>query len=193
MMLRYIDELAAARAIEEAVLATLERGTYTRDVRPDGSVSTSAFADAVIASLGSRPKQWSARDVRALQVPGPARKPDAPRIKARRAVGVDVFIEADVAPEVLGPKIAALAEGLPVQLKMISNRGTKVYPATGAQPACVDHWRCRFVARPDVAAVTDEAIATLLQRVAQVHRWMHVEKLEEHDGAPAYTKAQGED
>jgi isocitrate dehydrogenase len=33
----------------------------------------------------------------------------------------------------------------------------------------------------------------LLRRVAGAHRWMHVEKLQEFDGEPAYSRAQGED
>jgi isocitrate dehydrogenase len=45
MMLRHLDEPKAAQDIEDAVAATLEQGTYTRDVRVAGSASTSAFAD----------------------------------------------------------------------------------------------------------------------------------------------------
>jgi isocitrate dehydrogenase len=33
----------------------------------------------------------------------------------------------------------------------------------------------------------------LAQRLAVKHRWMHLEKLQEFDGKPAFTKAQGED
>ncbi|HSN30052.1 MAG TPA: NADP-dependent isocitrate dehydrogenase [Kofleriaceae bacterium] len=193
MMLRHLGELAAARAIEEAVLVTLEGGTYTRDVRPEGAVSTSAFADAVIGNLGRRPETWRARDVRALRVPSLPDTPDYLRVKTRRTVGVDVFVEAWEAPDAIGADMASLAEGLPIELKMISNRGTKVYPSSGAVPACVDHWRCRYVLRSSASAVDDATITTLLGRVTGRHRWMHVEKLEELDGKPGFTKAQGED
>jgi isocitrate dehydrogenase len=193
MMLRYLGELAAARAIEEAVLVTLERGTYTRDVRPEGSVSTTAFADAVIANLGQRPERWRARDVRALRIPEVRGTPDYLRLKRRRTVGVDVFVEAHDPAEQLGATLRELAAGLPVELKMISNRGTKVFPSTGAMPACVDHWRCRFVLRDGASALADAAIVELLGRITPHHRWMHVEKLEEYDGQPGFTRAQGED
>ena len=193
MMLRHLDELAAARSVEEALLVTLERGTYTRDVRVEGSVSTSAFAEAVIANLGERPQRWRAREVRRLSVPAVPRGPEFLRIKTRRTVGVDVFVEAETSPEKLGAEMSEIASGLPVQLKMISNRGTKVFPSTGATPACVDHWRCRYVLREGATAVTDATILQLLERTTTLHRWMHVEKLEELDGKPGFTKAQGED
>jgi isocitrate dehydrogenase len=193
MMLRHLDELDAARSIEEAVLVTLERGTYTRDVRQEGSVTTSAYIDAVIANLGQRPERWRAREVKALQMPAITMKPEFLRVKTRRTIGVDVFVEADISPEQLGATMSELAAGLPVQLKMISNRGTRVYPATRAIPDCVDHWRCRYIVRDGVSGLGDAAIAELLLRVTAHHRWMHVEKLEEFDGVNGFTKAQGED
>ncbi len=193
MMLRHLDELSAARTIEEALLATLERGLYTRDVRVEGSVSTTAFTDAVIANLGKRPERWTARDVKALEVPVLERKPDYLGIASRRTVGVDVFIEVETTPEELGPRMTEVAYGLPVQLKMVSNRGTKVFPSMGAIPACVDHWRCRYVLRDGVTSLTDASILDLLMRISKLHRWMHIEKLEELNGKPGFTKAQGED
>ncbi|MDX2091420.1 MAG: hypothetical protein SFX73_26405 [Kofleriaceae bacterium] len=41
--------------------------------------------------------------------------------------------------------------------------------------------------------VDDATITTLLQRVSLLHRWMHVEKLEELEGKPGFTRAQGEE
>ena len=193
MLLRYIDEPAAARVIEDALMLTLEQGTFTRDVRQEGSVSTSRFTDTVIANLGRRSDKWHARDVRALVVPQLERKADYLGIKTRRTIGVDVFVEAEALPEELGPRIVELTHGTPVQLKMISNRGTKVYPGTGVVPTCVDHWRCRFLLRDGNTALTDASILDLLIRVAKLYRWMHIEKLEEFDGKPGFTKAQGED
>jgi len=193
MMLRHLGELDAARRIEEAVQVTLERGTYTRDVRAAGAVSTDGYTDAVISNLDRRPETWRARDVQALRLPAIDPTPDFLRLRTRRTVGVDVFVEAELEPAQLGHAMTNVAEGLPVRLKMISNRGTKVFPATGAVPDCVDHWRCRFVLRDGVTALADDAIATLLARITGLHRWMHVEKLEEYDGDAGFTRAQGED
>jgi hypothetical protein len=57
----------------------------------------------------------------------------------------------------------------------------------------VDHWRCRFVRRDDDAVLDDAVVLQLLSRIGTAVRWMHVEKLEQHDGALGYTRAQGED
>jgi isocitrate dehydrogenase len=76
---------------------------------------------------------------------------------------------------------------------MISNRGTKVYPAAGAITDCVDHWFCRFVGRSGDEEVTDQRIIDLVGRVGKEHRWTHIEKLHEFNGQPGFTKAQGED
>ena len=57
----------------------------------------------------------------------------------------------------------------------------------------MDQYRCRFVLRDAAGELADAALADLLNRVAGSFRWMHVEKLQEFDGQPGYTKAQGED
>lgn len=41
--------------------------------------------------------------------------------------------------------------------------------------------------------VTRIVAFVLLGRVATGHRWMHVEKWQEFDGEPGYSRAQGED
>ncbi len=193
MMLRHLDEFAAATSIEQALLFTLEQGVYTRDVRPDGSVSTSAFTERVIANLGRKPERWKVRDHRALAIPALSSAPDFVHPKTRRALGADVFVESALSAAELGASLEAVAAPTGLRLKMISNRGTKVHPATGALPDCVDHWRCRFVLRDAAAELDDRMLLDLLGRVSAAHRWMHVEKLQEFDGSAAYTRAQGED
>jgi isocitrate dehydrogenase len=192
MLLRHIDEHAAAEAVENAIAATLEQGVCTRDVRPEG-VSTAAFTDAVIAHLGQRATRWQARDQGTLRLTPLASHRDYVRPQARRTVGADIFIESPDAPEVIGPRVEALAADSPLALKMISNRGAKVFPSMGGLTDCVDHWRCRFVLRDPAATLDDAALLALIGRVAGAFRWMHVEKLEEIDGAPGFTRAQGED
>jgi isocitrate dehydrogenase len=108
-------------------------------------------------------------------------------------VGVDIFVESSLSPEALGKSLEYLAVETPARLKMISNRGTKVYPSTGAITDCVDHWRCRFVVREAGADLADAAVLDLLQRIAVEHRWMHLEKLQEFDQVSGFTMAQGED
>ncbi len=193
MLLRHLDEMAAASSIEAAIMFTLESGTYTQDVKPQGSVATSVFTDAVIANLGRRPERSRPRQVRALHVPAAAIPATATAVQSRRTVGIDIFVEATCTADELGAEIGSLTQELPLQLKMISNRGTKVFPSMGGEPALVDHWRCRFLLRDGVGVLDDAAALSLVSRVGFRRRWMHIEKLEEIDGRPAYSKAQGED
>jgi isocitrate dehydrogenase len=41
--------------------------------------------------------------------------------------------------------------------------------------------------------MAEDDVLPLLTAVGAKHRWMHVEKLQEFDGEPSFTKAQGED
>lgn len=193
MLLRHLDESAAAQAIESALMVTFEEGTCTQDVRPEGSLSTSGFADRVIANLGRRSERWQPRDVRKLDLRPRETRGDAARPAQRTWVGADVFVESSASPDELGGRLERLVEGTPFKLKMISNRGTRVYPSNGGMTDCVDHWRCRFVVRDGAGALDDAALLGLLTKLGASTRWMHVEKLEQHDGALAYTRAQGED
>jgi isocitrate dehydrogenase len=193
MMLRHIDEFAAAQAIESALMVTFEEGVFTQDVVKSGSVSTSEFTDRVIANLGKRSERWTTREHKELRIRALDSRRDYVRPRERVWTGVDIFVESPSSPHELGTSLEALVADGPLRLKMISNRGTKVHPATGGMTDCVDHWRCRFVLREGAERLDDSVVLRLLGRIGEVTRWMHVEKLETHDGALAYTRAQGED
>lgn len=195
MMLRHLGEFEAASKIEHAVLVTLEEGkSRTGDVAGyDKGVSTSAYTDAVISSLGRKSAKWKVRDYKPIKLPQVPSAPVLVTPATRKVIGVDVFVESPETAEKLGPQIEHFADGGPFRLKLISNRGTKVYPAMGAITDCVDHWRCRFVARSGDAEITDGDVLSLAQKVGAKHRWCHLEKLFEFDGKLGFTKDQGED
>jgi isocitrate dehydrogenase len=111
----------------------------------------------------------------------------------RRVAGVDVFVEFGGSPDELGTAVERLVADSPLALKIVDNRGTRVYPATGTPTDCVDAWRCRFVVRDSSGELSDSDLLTLLSRMAESHRFTHVEKLHEFDGVPGFSKAQGED
>jgi isocitrate dehydrogenase len=73
---------------------------------------------------------------------------------------------------------------------MITNRGAVVFPSRDRQVSLVDHYRCRFTQRDTTAKLGDSEILSLLATIGGKHRWMHVEKLQEFDGAPAFSKSQ---
>ncbi len=205
LMLRHIGELEAAKKIENAVLVTLENAA--REGRGTGDVigydnpkvySTSAYTDAIIANLGKKSENFFARDYKPLVMPIVDRNPEFVKAKSLRTIGADIFVHSTLMPGDLGPSVERLLEGSPLKLKMISNRGTKVYPATGAITDNVDQYRCRCVLRTGAekggtAELADGDLLSAMEKIGVKHRWVHIEKLQEIDGEPGFTKAQGED
>jgi isocitrate dehydrogenase len=217
MLLRHVGDPLAADRVERALLATLGAGVRTADLGGGaGCVGTAAFADAVIARLDDPLPDGSALDDLALDDAGlrgarltrqPRRAarlqpPPEPRPRAgarafpvERTVGVDLFLESDWPPAALGEALGGMAAGTAFELRMISNRGTQVFPDAGGRPSLADHYRCRFLVRGGGAigaCLGDGDLLLLLERVGLAFRWVHVERLREFDGVPGFTQAQGE-
>ncbi len=194
MLLKHLGLTEAAALIKNALLATLEAGIVTGDVDTDRQkVSTSQFTDSVIEHFGKMPSQFSARISRPVSLPVFDKVNKGAQPTSRRTVGVDVFIESIEGVETIGKRLEGLAKETTLQLKMISNRGVKVYPGSAGFADCVDHWRCRFMLDSTTDELSDAVIISLLTRVGAHFRWMHLEKLAEFDGKPGFSKAQGED
>ncbi|MFL5467845.1 MAG: isocitrate dehydrogenase, partial [Gemmatimonadaceae bacterium] len=83
-----------------------------------------------------------------------------------------------------------LSNSSPLKLEMISNRGAMVFPSSGRRVSLVDHYRCRFVLRDSASKFGDAEILSLVATLGAKHRWMHIEKLQEFDGEPAFSKSQ---
>lgn len=196
MMLRHLGFFEEAAKIENSIIVTLEQGkALTVDIARGGETpaSTTEFTDAVIANLGKSDEKWKVRDYKPISLPKISSDPVSVRAKSRRAIGADLFIESGLSANELGQSLDSIVEGAPFRLKMISNRGTKVYPEMDAETDCVDHWRCRFVLRDEQASMGDTELADLVKMVGAKHEWMHIEKLQEIDGERGYSLAQGED
>jgi len=192
MMLRHLGMLDHAAVIEGALLSVLERGEVkTADFGHGACASTSQFVDAVIDALGRQPDTVALRAHRPIPARASERIPSGP--DTGTPVGADVFIASDLMPETLAARLVELCESLPLELKMISNRGVQVYPTKGVTPDLVDVYRCRFVCKTAGSTATDDAILELLRRISPGLRWMHIEKLQHFADATGFTKAQGED
>ncbi len=194
MMLKHLGEFEAAETVEHAVLSTLQRGQLTGDVVGyDKGVSTSEYTKAIIGNLGNRVDGYTVRRVNPIVIPPAPKDPVTVRPTTREIVGTDIFVETGQFPEQLGPALEKFAEGTPLRLKMVSNRGTKVYPDGNKNIDVVDQYRCRFVRRDDSVSIGTDTIRDLLSRIEAGYPWCHVELLQLFDGQPSYTKAQGED
>jgi isocitrate dehydrogenase len=195
MMLQHVGQSEAAQRLHNAWLVTIEDGVHTADIYTPATsserVGTQAFADAVIARLGESPKRLKPVHYDTTQgaIPIPAYERKAPACKD--LVGMDVFVEWRGTADDLAERIKAAEDGL-VALKLITNRGVKVWPQGLPETFCTDHWRCRFEAHP--GKVPNKAtLARLLGRLALAGvEFVKTEHLFTFDGVPGYSLGQGQ-
>ncbi|HEX6843970.1 MAG TPA: NADP-dependent isocitrate dehydrogenase [Actinomycetota bacterium] len=193
LMLRHLNLFEEAEAIEHAIFVTLESGVLTGDVMGyDRGTPTTEYTDTIIGNLGKRTETWTVRDVQPLKLPQLDPRADYVRPETRAVVGLDVFVESPMTASELGASLMELTQDTKLSLKMISSRGTKVFPPTGAMTETGDHFRCRFIIKENPGDLPDEDVHELLQRISSRHRWMHTEKLQEFDGELGFTRDQGE-
>ena len=203
LMLAHLGQTKTADNIKNALLTTIEQGYHTDDIYQSGKsfakVNTQEFADKVIENLEQEPIHLQAS--RISEGNGVITIPEYKR-KARKQtlVGVDVFINwQGNNPNEIGDALNAI-DSFKMKLKMITNRGVKVYPNGLPETYCTDHWRCRFV---DSESTTEgklvyneleyENVIALLSRLH--NEGFHViktENLYEFDGQRAFSLGQGE-
>ena len=197
LMLTHLGQVEVAERVQNAWLRTLEDGLHTYDIAtPDFTreiVSTSAFARAVVDRLGSKPEKLPLRSFRG----GEQRKvPLSSKVdragEPRETIGVDVFLcQADADPQQLGEQMNQFSNET-LKLKMVTNRGVKVWPDGMPETFCTDHWRCRFVS-PDQKSIPLGAIVQLLERVACAgFEFIKTENLCTFGGERGYSLGQGE-
>ena len=155
-------------------------------------VGTEAFAQAVIERLGQAPVTLAAVRYGAagqlFEVPGPSlRVPDK-----KDLVGMDVFVHwAGKDPAMLAARVQNGENGA-LGLDMITNRGVKVWPDGLPETFCTDHWRCRFLARPDATIGKAELLALLHRLADEDIDFVKTEQLFTFDGEPGYSLGQGQ-
>ncbi|MEM8568847.1 MAG: NADP-dependent isocitrate dehydrogenase [Bacteroidota bacterium] len=204
MMLAHIGQNEVADKIQNALLFTIEEGIHTSDIysveKSKRKVSTKDFADEVIARLGEKPKNLKQSSIAegsgSITIPGYNRADSN-----KELVGVDVFLDW---PETDANKLGKslnLVDAFGLKLKMITNRGVKVFPNGIPETFCTDHWRCRFVsnnmnlnsAELHYEAVNFEQVINLLSKLNQ--RGFDViktENLYQFDGQKGFSLGQGE-
>ena len=198
MMLIHIGQPEVATHINNAWLYTLESGMHTADIYRIGKskelVGTQAFAEEIVKNLGKQPKRLTPAEYHAVQgkklhystPPDPTRQKDL--------VGVDVLTdwnESNRNPNVIGNGLSAISVD-DFTLRVITNRGVKVYPDGLPETFCTDHWRCRFVAE-EGKTVTHQQIISLLNRLDENNfDFIKTEQLYNINGQRSYSLAQGQ-
>ena len=197
MMMVHLGQPDVAERVHNAWLRTVEDGVHTYDIFREGvskeKVGTKEFGEAIVARLGQQPQTLKAVSYASGEsIPPGAAITVRPPAK-KEIIGVDVFLAWDKAnrdPNVLGEAVKVV-DGKGVKLKMISNRGQKVYPDGLPETFCVDHWRCRFLATD--GTISHAQIISLLQRVADAgFDFIKTENLCSFDGEKGYSLGQGE-
>lgn len=194
-MLVHVGAPNTAELIKNAWLRTIEDGIHTADVY-DPKVSraratTQEFTDAVIARLGEEPRHLLPVRYRAggvHVVPSPVARGE------KQLVGIDVFLEwngPERNPNLLGQLLEEAAPE-PWLLKMITNRGVKVYPDGLPETFCTDHWRCRFMPVGGGSVCFEQVLALLAALHEANLQVIKTEHLYTFDGRPAYSLGQGE-
>ncbi len=195
MLLNHIGQSTIAEKIQNAWLRTLEDGIHTFDIFQEGKsqrkVGTKEFAQAVIANLGNKPSLLSPASFgqdTPLVLPKYRRKPSS----IKKLVGVDLFIHSTIEnPDDLAASVQNLAFD-EIKLKMITNRGIKVWPNGFPETFCTDHWRCRF--QPTGSEeMQQSAIVALLQKALESNlEVIKTENLYSFDGKDGFSLGQGQ-
>ncbi|QDG54857.1 NADP-dependent isocitrate dehydrogenase [Persicimonas caeni] len=194
-MLVHLGEAEIAETIANAWLTTLESGIHTADIyHPDTSThqaGTLAFTQAIIDRLGERPSKLPAAKYRK----GGVSVPHTPTPRTEKALmGIDVFIDWDEQgrdAQVIGRGLQeAAADNW--KLKMITNRGVKVYPGGFPETFHTDHWRCRFLPIEGETTTFDHILELLSSLHAAGWDVIKTEHLYTFDGRRAYSLGQGE-
>jgi isocitrate dehydrogenase len=191
-----------ATRIANAWLKTLEDGIHTGDIyREDGyskeRVGTAGFTDAVIARLGQAPETLPKAAYRETggSTGGIRIEPRQIPRKEKKLVGIDVFVDWDGPgrnADVIGGMLEAAAAAADWKLKMITNRGVKVYPDGLPETFHTDHWRCRFVPLETEEATFDEVLDLLDALHFVKLDVIKTEHLYTFDGERGYSLGQGE-
>jgi isocitrate dehydrogenase len=196
MMLQHLGQNEVAERVHNAWLSTIEAGIHTGDIFREGTsedrVNTVGFTEAVVERLGEEPRHLA--PARYVGRPVPKVLGATPRSPQRKELlGVDVFAdwrERGRDPEVLAA--ALQAQSGPFELKVITNRGVKVWPEGLPETFATDHWRCRFLA-PDGATTTGRAVVDLQARLVDAGiDVIKTENLYTFDGEQGFSQAQGQ-
>ncbi|WP_350285465.1 NADP-dependent isocitrate dehydrogenase [uncultured Croceitalea sp.] len=204
MMLTHIGQAAVADKIKNAWLATLEAGMHTADIFQENlstkKVNTEEFADEIIARLGESPQQLPVSSL--IKGTGTIEIPEYKRENSdKELVGVDVFIDwKGNDPQTIGKGLNEI-KSHNLKLKMITNRGVKVFPTGLKETYCTDHWRCRFVAQdanvktkePLYLGIEFDQVIALLSKLHQNEfDIIKTENLYEFNGQRGFSLGQGE-
>lgn len=195
MMLNHLGQNKIAESIHNAWLVTIEKGLHTADIYDEKiskrKLTTTEFADEVIANLGKKPatlKEIIYPSNNRINIPKYKRKDP----KTKVLEGVDLFIDwLGTDPKKLAKQLQKLNTNI-YELKMITNRGIMVWPKGFEETFCTDHWRCRFSYIGDNRITKNQIIDILIKCEGLGLDAIKTENLYSFDGVKSYSLGQGQ-
>jgi isocitrate dehydrogenase len=191
LMLVYLGQNTAASTIHNAWLKTIEEGIHTYDVFREGTskqkVGTKEFADAVIARLGQAPSE-----LQTVAYKGTTKHistPHEPIATERALIGTDIYIY-DTANATDFTKKCIEKNYGNFELRLITNRGARIYPDGQPETFCIDAWRVRFVSKEPNDRTAKEITALLTQLSEEGVDVIKTENLYTFNGEPGYSSAE---
>lgn len=193
MMLVHIHQIEAAERVHNAWLRTIEDGIHTGDIFAEGTskelVGTKEFANAVIERIGEKPHILKEAH---YYLPKKIEGTHKAIIKDdKKLVGVDIFLDWDKgSPNEIGDALKKISVDN-LRLKVITNRGIKVYPEGLPETFCTDHWRCRFW-QGEWKELDKEKVIELIKRVHEAgFDYIKTENLYTFNGKLGFSEVHG--
>jgi isocitrate dehydrogenase len=197
-MLRHLGMLHIAVMIENALLYTLEKGIHTGDFgdKSKPSLGTKEFAQAIISNFGKVPEHNPKPDLE--DIPSTCTVLDIQQNEmmesvegvVEKIVGVDMFIESNMQPEVIAKKCQRHG-GVKFKLINISNRGTQVWPTGSRFTNLVNQYNARFESL-DGEALNQQDIIGLYVSLSGDFKIASLELLNMWGDKRGYSLAQGQ-
>ncbi len=193
MMLVHIGQVDVASKVHNAWLKTMEDGVHTYDIYREGiskeKVGTKEFAQAVISRLGMVPSvlakvsyQETSSFMKGIQ---------SKQEEEKRLEGVDVFLDwKSGTPDQLGNHLQKVKINN-LALRVITNRGIKVWPSGLPETFCTDHWRCRFQPQPGDTIKNLDVVELQKEVIRAGFDVIKTENLYSFDGVPGFSAVHG--
>ena len=197
MMLRHLGLARSAARVEAAIGPALRALHRPRDLAtPAPRPTTAEYAAAFIAHLpplDSVSGLADDPDAGFVPAPRPSTQPllHSPKLADEEIDGIDIFVEYTGSAADLADEIAALAPP-GVALRMISNRGTQVWPTGSVLTTCVNHFRTRFERIDGTPSLRAPRLLHLAADIDAVARVCSTELLLRIGDVAGYSRAQGQ-
>jgi isocitrate dehydrogenase len=199
MMLRHLGLHEKGEHIEKGLTSALSAGIRTADLSQKSGctpVSTMGFAEGIIKHFPPQATQ-ELFDFKFDFAPKHATTPAtnemmaSPPPKEQKTVGADLFLDSTLLPSQLAEKILPLLSK-EMDLVLISNRGTQVWPTGSVFTQLVNHHRIRLQGKDRTKALDETELLLLASKISKTARVCSIEMLRVIDGLEKFTKAQGQ-